>query len=312
MERNRLKGPIKRPSDLFEELLVAELRRVAALPHPWAILEKEEYPNFRVKWRTDTWLSHACTTGADAAGLLAFSAWLKDGPVIARVTPSQFEALAEVEVNLEVSEIHLPYPCVAVDLTQTDSLFRVVLVHQYAPDVLILQQLTESHQDDICTVIRHIPGTYAEESLRRFYGDLGAVLRQSTRAQRVAINMLLALTHFGSFSELLFPKEAERDARLSLEPTERGAKARMRLKEAPRLISFEREIILAKRVDSSGKDLPAGTGGEKGFHKRKGHWCLQPCGPGHSLRKRIFRAPVFVRIDKLVGAPADTTTIYRS
>lgn len=68
------------------------------------------------------------------------------------------------------------------------------------------------------------------------------------------------------------------------------------------------EVRLTRPTVGCGGDQPSGK--EMPFHWVRGHWKMQPHGPQHSLRKRLFVAPHMVRAD-LLDVPADqTVTTY--
>jgi hypothetical protein len=125
---------------------------------------------------------------------------------------------------------------------------------------------------------------------------------------RVAVNCCIALAHFKSVTCPMYPVEAESDMRLSKEDTERGRKARDRVGNMPVRISFDQSVVLSESAEShrSGKH----TGREVSSHWRRGHWCMQPCGPRNSQRRLLFRRPVLVRSDLFVGDTTDTTVSY--
>ena len=64
------------------------------------------------------------------------------------------------------------------------------------------------------------------------------------RALRVAVNSCLALVNYGCHKEKLFPKQVENDRRLAQEKSERGEKARERLKLAVSVVCFNQEVVL--------------------------------------------------------------------
>jgi hypothetical protein len=294
--------------EMYPLALLEEFRRLARLPFPWATIEQEERPNFRIEFHAPTWLRKIVASGADGSSFIASVAQFKEGHKVVKVTEAQYTALANVDVNLELADFAMPFPTMTVVLPP-GHLHRCCLVHRYSPDVLICSSMSTDNLDDITTVVRQAPGEFIEASLEKYDDDLLNVAERSTQTLRVSLNMLLALTNFGFRTDLLYPKDAENDRGLTKEDSERGRKARIRLKEQPRLVQFDREVVLHRSEGSHGI---VGTGREASFHWRRGHWRAQAHGPKMSLRKRIFVAPVMVRADLLAGAEADVSVVYRS
>ena len=91
---------------------------------------------------------------------------------------------------------------------------------------------------------------------------------------RIAVNSCLALTHYGNHLNYLFPKELERDRQLASEDSERGRRARARIKLAVQVASFSQEVCL-HRVSSRVRHDGGPTGSSKPCHWRSGHWAMQ-------------------------------------
>ena len=310
---------IKRPSEIFPALLLTEFRRLAKLDFPFATLQPLDFPTFRIDFHVPTFLKRLCqvsqkegemdNSGGDAAGMVAAVAWIKEGPKIVRVRQDQYEALRHVDVNVELCDFKMPYPSLLVDLSEVEgSLHTSCLVHQPNPDILICHSMSKGNIDDVATVIRHRPGVLTEESLERYDESLQNISVASCQTLRVSLNMALALTNFGCQARVVFPEEKRRDEKLAQEESDRGERAKARLRETPMEVDFTHEVRLYHREGGHESD-PAGR--EVGFHWRRGHWAMQAHGPHHSLRKRIFRAPMMVRADLMTGEKAGGTVIYK-
>jgi hypothetical protein len=300
---------ISRPSELFPKDLVAEFRRLAALPYPAAELTMLDRPTFQCRWLRNTWLRDVASTGADISGMIAAIAWFKEGPKIARASEEEYQALSRVEVRLELKDFTTPFPTMLVDLPP-GHLHKAVLIHRHGPEILVCNSISHTFTDDICTVIRQSEEVM-DASLGRFYDEITEdVNRQSLEGLRVACNLLLAMTSFGCKTTPIFPHEVVRDEKLARENSERGAKARDRLKEVPYEVKLDRTVVLYERQTGSHTEGEH-TGRELSFHWRRGTWAMQPCGTGGKERKRIFRKPCMVRADLMIGSPADYTTTYK-
>jgi hypothetical protein len=303
----------QRVTDIFPHKgFIAELVRLARLDRNWVEITSGEGPAYHARSRHETWLKPFMQRGADITGLWATSIWLADGPKVFRPTLSQCHALEHVEVRLNFEDYAQPYPALMVDLPDSGDYkpFIDVLCFQ-SENLLVFNLRTPRNVDDIVTTIaRYANRGTIEESLRRYDEDCSGLQGAAARALRVAANSCLALVGHEIAIGYLFPKEVENDRRLAGEKTERGERARGRLPLHVMLVAFQREVVLHKT--EGGHSTDNFTGREMGCHWRRGHYAMQPYGPGSSLRKRIFRLPVLVREDKFLGDISDTTTVMRT
>ena len=305
---------INRPTDIFPAPIVEETLRLYKLNKNWIKIVHSGEDKYQTITVEKTWLTRLMEvggTGADVFGMFGVSHWLGQGPKIARPTREQCEALRHVELRVDLTEFTSPFPAMLVELPEVMfHPFQAVLVHHWKEfDFLTCQLVSSTHEYDIVTTIGQ-RGRPIEESISKYDDDVASDIESAHGADRVALNLCLALSHFGSMANYLLPKEVESDKRLAREHTERGERARKRLELQPQLVSFSREVELYKKQTTKHK---AGelTGTEVSSHWRRGHWAMQPYGPKSSLRKRIFRAPILVRGDKFVGDVANTTTVYK-
>lgn len=314
-----------RPADLAPKLLLDELLRLAKTGNWIEITPDEEDPStFRSKIIPDTWIKKIARTGADIVSMLGLSMWLRDGPKVFRPSREQCTALEQVEVNLAPNEYQQPFPSILVE-TDYPPFYSVLCSKPETFPSLAFTLHSKDHLNDVTTTIRlgrYQSAATIEESLAKFDEDCRATAPVAHKALRVAVNSCLALAHFGCHADYLFPKEVESDRRLARESTERGQRAKTRLKLAVQQLSFDQEVRLhrtEKREHAAGEP----TGREWTEPKwRKGHWAMQPFGPQvkgedgklhwkPENRKRIFRQPVLVRADLFVGDLADTQVTYR-
>lgn len=302
---------IRGPYDLWPRLFADEVRRLAGLPWLPAVIEPLGYPKLWARFTADSFLSEMAVTGSEVGNFLAAVAWVKAGPKIARVTEEQYQVLQHVDVRLELADFTSPYPTLLVDLPP-GHMHKAVIVYQYRPDICVAVSYSYDSRSDIVTLIYQRPGHFLEETLEKYGQDCDAAeCAENLQSLRVAFNMALALSNFGCHADYLLPKEVERDRKLASEQTERGKRARQRLRESPRLVTFDREVVLhATRGHTAGTGEP--TGGEKSFHWRRGHWAMVACGASHTERRRVLRRPCMVRADLLAVDESDTTTTYRS
>lgn len=304
---------IVHPRDVYPKRMLVELRRLAALPYQWGTLSRQEFPNYGCHYHTETWLrtlsERSPTHSSDFTGNIAAVAWIKEGPKVAKVTEQQYSALSKVDVNLELREVTLPYPTMLVVMPPR-KLHDYCLVHRYSEDVMICVCASKNHLNDIVTVVGQREGVLVEESLEKYDDSCADVTEETTATLRVAVNMLLALTNFGHQSEILLPKEVADDKSIMQKKrgTEAANRAAERLKIAPILVKFDREVVL-HRVAKAKADGPP-TGRTRGYCTVRGHWKSQPYGEGSKLRKRIYVAPYLVHPELLIADRMDIVTTY--
>ena len=291
---------------------VAELVRLASIDRNWVEIKLGEGSAFQAKSRHETWLKSFMQRGGDITGIWALSVWLADGPKVFRPTLVQCQALEHVEVRLNFEDYAQPYPAILIDLPKSDDYAPFTNVICFKSENLIIFSLnTPEHVEDIVTCINRYNGRGTlEESFQRYDGDCDMFQQPASRALRIAANSCLALVGHETATGYLFPKDVESDRRLAQEQTERGERARERLPLHAMLVAFKREVVLHKTEGGHPSGDP--TGREVGCHWRRGHYAMQPYGPGSSLRKRILRLPVLVREDKFLGDLSDTTTIMKT
>jgi hypothetical protein len=242
----------------------------------------------------------------------ATSIWLTDGPKVFRPTLVQCQALENVEVRLNFEDYAQPYPALMVELPENDDYAPFIDVICFQSEhMLIFNLLSKGRTDDITTIIgKYQNRGLLEESFQRYDESCASLQKIAARALRVAANSCLALVGHEITTGYLFSKEVENDRRLAGEQTDRGERARQRLPLHAMLVAFQRDVVLHKTEGGHLAGDP--TGREVGCHWRRGHYTMQPYGPGNSLRKRRLRLPVMVRADKFLGNLSDTVTTMRT
>lgn len=310
--------PVRRPSDCWPKFLLDEFRRIARFPGSPIVMEaKTDDPEqFRCKPAVASWFFASCQRGQDYVGFAASIAWLKQGPKIADVTEEQYQALAQVEVRLGVSDFQMPYPTILVNMP-AGKMHRYTILHRCTStdgvEILIGASISPDNKHDIVTAVRHVEGKEVEDSIGRFYGEVTEEEGRATHESlRVACNYTLAMTNFGHQAAYLFPAEvAEQRKHVAKGNREYkdGTTASVRLAEQPILIQLDRNVQLYHREGSHEPGEP--TGRELCFHWRRGHWRKQRVGKGLQETRIVFVKPCMVRADLLGGTdPTDTTTIY--
>ena len=278
---------------------------------------------------------HANAT--DLTGLKALSRWIGEGPKTFRPTLAQCAALEQVEVDVPLEHYTQPYPTIFIEFPRV-AISRPAgggsglggpsspyapflgclcfLDERGGPDrMLVCNLISAGNTDDIVTVVA-AHESRIENSLLRFDVECANVQGVAPQALRVAVNACLILSNYGCSFRWMFPKERASDEALAKErDTPRGERARDRLQMSPILLTFSQEVALYREETRCGSSPnpngAARTPTEVTSHWRRGHWAMQPCGPGWSERKRIFRPPVLVRADRFAGDLSQTSTGYK-
>lgn len=277
-------------------------------------------PEWKNGYRTHTkpWfilppaIRHLRASAVDLIGFKNMGNWAAQGPKTFIPTLEQCRALEQVEVNIPLVDYTQPYPALCVKLPKGiyDPFLAIICyldVTGGPSPMLSCAMLSKGNLQDVVTTIAHTGDI--EESLQKFDVDCNDVQHVAPLALRVAVNSCLVLTNYEHRLDMMYPAEYASDAHLAEEDSERGQRARLRVRIAPQRVSFVQNITLHRSEHRDGTGEP--TGRELPFGWRKGHWAMQPYGAGSTLRKRIFRRPCMVRPDKLVGDAGGTSVTYR-
>ncbi len=296
--------------DVAPKLMVDELRRMMKVESDWLEVsnQRPKTETYSARSVVGTFLRSTWREGCDAFSTFALSKWLEYGPKIFRPTLEQCRAMEQVEANVELEHYAQPYSALLIDLPKGYEPFRAVLCHHLQKNsTLTLVSFSEGNLHDVTTTIG-INGRPIEVALQTYDDDCAEHAKVCALGLRIAINSCLALVNYGTCKELLFRKATENDRLLASEQSERGVRARIRLKDTVYLVSFAQEV---KLHDTHG-DASTGEGSEIAPHWRRGHWRRQHYGSRNGLVKNVLIKPVLVRADKFIGDLADTSSTYRS
>lgn len=298
---------INRISDVIVmQELVDELRMLGALPEPWLRIEMSEDENdpffiSRLTCSLPPLIGRvrrtAGSNGTDLAGLFSLSQWVQC-PRLVRPTAEQAESLSHVEVNIEVTDYAQPFPTMLVE-TPGCGPFIGVLCHHWTPRIIILSCFSRGNRDDIVCCVRHVRGRAIERSLEVLYGDIEHLLDHSKAAQRVALNMLLSLMHFGHVESPLLPKDYAMDRMYAKEDSERGHKARRRVGEHLTKVDFPHQVII--RRGSPRREEYNKTDRKVKPHWVRGHWKMQ-WYPSEQSHKRLLIRPYMTGAEEVTPA----------
>lgn len=269
-------------------------------------------------------------TGGDVLAFAAHQSFFQKGPKVFVPSPAQCEALKNVELRLKVEDYAQPYPTLFIIFDWDDPYFESCLVHWCPSGIVAVLQSRDPWKEvgpnewvakDVVTSLTSGSEADLEVGINTWEGPEYENVSpedhaSSVLALRIALNSCLALTHYGTHSNYLFPKEVDRDRKLSKEVSNRGFDARQRVKQAVQVTTFSQEVRL-HRVSEGRKSThdpdqdPNAEKREVSPHWRKGYWRMQACGEKWSERKRIFIPPVLVRADLFVGDLANTEVVVK-
>lgn len=251
------------------------------------------------------------TDGNDWTSLQAISDWIGDGPKFACPDPARCDAMQRIEVRLKLNELGLPFPRVMVVFP--DDRFKPYTATLVAKldEMMCLASFTKDHTQDIATLVgeNEDPNWVIEWTLHKHKSDVELDEAVAVaKACRVALNCCLMLSGQIRFSD---PHLVASDSRLAKEKTDRGARARKRLKVATAVCEFDQTVYVRHEGPEGRSGEKTGTGSEKCCHWRRGHWHTVAFGTGRALRKKMLFPPTLVRKDLFTGEQSKTTTTYR-
>lgn len=294
--------------------LLDELRHLSASPEPWFRMVPLEYPTFRCEItaklppliRRLSSESRDTQNGHELAGLLAISRWIKH-PVVIRPTQEQAESLKETSIDLELTDYEQPFEAVLVETPGCGD-FYGCLCYKAEPEVMVTHLMSRNPLDWIVTPIRHREGVKLERAVSTLYDEsLTDLLVQSRHAQRLALNLCLCLVNFGHKTEPLLPKQLRDDRELSKRNDDKGERARLRVKESLMRCDFKEPIIIRRATEKGSEDTD--TGRHVKSHWVRGHWKMQPHGPGMSLRRKTLIRPYLTHAQEY--QPTGAVTPYQ-
>lgn len=299
--------------EIIFDTIAAELLRVAREEREWIEwVQEDDGLAYSVSTKVPTWTRALWTSGQDALGMYAISHWLLDGPKLFQPSADQCESMEQVDVGLRLSEYAQPYPALYVDFPdERYNPFVGVLCH-HTPQFLTCSLMSGGHQNDIVTTVsRRLGDRPIEDALQHFDSTCADTADVAVLAMRVALNSCLLLADYGASKRPMLPKQLEDDRRLAREQTERGERARYRVRTSLSVVTFAQDVKLHDEERRSARTSAEPTGREVGPHWRRGHWAMLACGKGRTERRRTFRRPTLVRGDLFVGQESDTTVTYR-
>ena len=306
---------IREVAEMYPPQFVDELLRLARADRYWVEVHAGPLSHsYAAVCKMKTSVRSIWKNGADAFGFWALSWWLADGPKWFCPSEEQCASLEQIEVGVGLGDYAQPYPALMVGMPEGRyGPFARALCHHVPGErpLLTVSLTSDGHQDDIVTTIG-VDGRPIEESLCRFDEDCRQYDGVAVRALRVAINACLCLASFGTIKEHLHPKRVESDRALAAEQSERGVRARRRLRLATTVVSFRQDVRLHREAGAAQSRAGGeATGREMSPHWRRGHWHTVVCGRGRTGRRLKLYSPTMVRPDLFVGDASDTTTTYR-
>lgn len=244
---------------------------------------------------------------ADYLALWALGRVLDGGSKIIRPSLELCRAMSEVDIHIHLSEYAQPYEGVAIVIPAGvfDARERLVISGFQRKAGLFFFSVDKSAKNS--SLFYHsmplsYPGTieetlaiYRPTDVERTGLELdGKEEQELARTVRIAVNLCLFACERGyTLTDQTRPAKAKTDriARLTARQTQEITIQDLDL------------IIKACRGPAS---YGSGTGTSKRFHRRRGHWRSQACGPNWSLRKRIFVESMLINFDPETSRRLDT------
>lgn len=264
----------------------------------------------------------------DILDLLMLSRVLGHGPKVFRPTALQLRYLEQMDINVSVSDFHMPFSEIVIELpsdyTETKvvenpfkdgSLAKAGPTHRPAFSVMLFDKdngfychsLTMSNGSGLKGWWYPQPDWTLEEWLKVAEDSIKHTteeeLRLETDVRRAILNYCLLLDEVGIKQDGPHnPNEYNQLVKwCGKKFNEHTIKNRLRKQLHPMIYSLNKEVKLHVVVKSHG-DLPSEeTGVKMPPHHRRGHYRMQRYGVGLSEKKRIRVPPVFVNSHMLTG-----------
>ena len=218
-----------------------------------------------------------------ANALCALASAIKGGAKVIKPSLDLCRALLSIDLNLHVEDYVQPYEglCVVIPAAAIGLRMDVLAASYWRPGIgVIIGSITHPLVSSLA-LAEGSAGTI-EEMLSdpdRSPGQSQEAVDWMSRLARIVMNASLFGVERGVRVRPYDPRSKER-ARRADRAGRRGYEARV-------VEIQDLDLILRTQV-------PHGLGGEdiggwrQPLHRRRGHWKMQPCGPGRSQRKRIF------------------------
>ena len=243
----------------------------------------------------------------DLHDLKASAEFIRGGPKVIRPSTQACRIMALVELNLTLADYAQPYESTGLVIPREVSGLPkdVLTISHWRPGLGVFVGTHLGKRVLYQTIGPHWPGTLEEHLgiLDRY--DEGMAIEDPEGLSRLISRI--------AFNACLFA--VERGVRLRpLDPQAEKRRAKGRCDERmARLADRDAQEVVIQDLDLI---LMGGTGGEPGEptgrhlrpHRRRGHWKLQPYGPGRSERKRLFVSSYLVNANGQ-DAPEITSVI---
>ena len=272
-------------------------------------------------------MTGAMSDGSHGLNLLyAVSRLLAEGVKVYCPTREQFDALANVSVDLELQHYQQPFPVVVVQMpsgvNELGPKAIAVLHDSKLPmfttvcDNLVHGRLMGEkrmiHSTFLTSPTRTMESVIFDDRLDRLHVHPENSLMAYRRAERVAVNCCLLLTQYRTRLDPADPKHAQKLHKLSKSSDEqRRERAKLLQVGEPKVITFEQQVRVHDVQENEGAHRGEPTGLHVKPHWRRGHWRRQRCGAGMQEHKLVFIRPILVRRDLFGGDASNTSAVYR-
>lgn len=265
----------------------------------------------------------------DILELGALSRCLAGGPKLLTLDADICEALRDIEVRVSLDDYRQPYDNMIVKLdagwaervaaqAPGAAALPVLLLDHDRHNGILTTMAVPAHGrrvggDSVTLCVMAEAGHVIEDTIDRptiVDGPDDRYGGASRTFERIAINAAMLATYAGvKGAGWLDPQGHARHERLA----RRGARGRKLLVGDVAKMVFDQQVKLDFVVRVRDRpDRGDGTHRSPYPHNRKRHWCMQPHGPGHKLRKLILRRGSFVRLDAFVKAGHDPSELHTS
>lgn len=232
------------------------------------------------------------------------------GPKVFSPSLETCAALEHVSLDFPWSEFRLPYPSLVVEFPRA---WAERIVRSYGLEQTpVAAMIGKVGPDQVHLWVRHAEGGELRgtttnrhehrsvEEIMRAHEDHGSRKAASARAvpisqgerliKRVTVNLAVLLAHCGT-KELGW---VDAGARFRHERGRGRRGAALAHGDLMRVGQADPIKVFSVVKSRSGPDEAMGANAGPGPHWRRGHWRMQPCGEGRTLRRRVFIAPAFV------------------
>jgi hypothetical protein len=225
--------------------------------------------------------------------LMAEAEMMKDGAKSIRPSVEICHAMASIELNISLADYAQPYFGLGVIIPRVllEKNRDLLAVSWWKPGIGLYICMRDGSY-----LFHHLVGANwtgtIEELIRGKTDDENNVMDDDEQARflvigRICLNLaLFAMTHHS-----LAPLSPDAQRRRDRAPRDERF-ARLAERDIQEVIVQDLDLVLAETADD--QDASPQGRSKQAPNRRRGHWKMQPCGPGLASRKRIYVASYLV------------------